>query len=44
MRGSRERAVLEATTGDGYAGVLVSDFYAVYTSYEGCHQRRMGSQ
>ena len=35
VRGSRERAVLEAAMGDDYAGVLVSDFYAAYTTYEG---------
>jgi transposase len=38
VRGSRERAVLEREVGDAYAGVLVSDFYAAYTSYEGRHQ------
>jgi transposase len=38
VRGSRERAVLEELVGSDYAGVLVSDFYAAYTSYEGRHQ------
>jgi transposase len=38
VRGGRERAVLEREIGDAYAGVLVSDFYAVYTGYEGRHQ------
>ena len=38
VRGSRERAVLEDAIGDDYAGVLVSDFYAAYTSYAGRHQ------
>ena len=38
VRGSRERAVLEEVVGPDYAGVLVSDFYAAYTSYEGRHQ------
>jgi len=38
VRGSRERAVLEHEIGTDYAGVLVSDFYAAYTSYEGRHQ------
>jgi hypothetical protein len=38
VRGSRERAVLEAAVGEAYDGVLVSDFYAAYTSYEGRHQ------
>ena len=38
VRGSRERAVLEAAIGDAYGGVLVSDFYAAYTGYPGLHQ------
>jgi transposase len=38
VRGSRERAVLEREIGEDYAGVLVSDFYAAYTSYDGRHQ------
>lgn len=38
VRGSRERAVLEDAIGEDYAGVLVSDFYAAYTSYAGRHQ------
>jgi hypothetical protein len=38
VHGSRERAVLEATIGPDYAGVLVSDFYAAYTGYAGRHQ------
>lgn len=38
VRGSRERAVLEQAIGDDYPGVLVSDFYAAYTTYEGRHQ------
>jgi hypothetical protein len=38
LRGSRERAVLEATIGPDFAGVLVSDFYAAYTTYAGRHQ------
>jgi hypothetical protein len=38
VRGSRERAVLEAVIGEDYGGVLVSDFYSAYTSYEGRHQ------
>jgi transposase len=37
-RGSRERAVLEAAIGPDYPGVLVSDFYAAYTTYAGRHQ------
>jgi hypothetical protein len=38
VRGSRERAVLEGALGDDFAGVLVSDFYAAYTGYDGRHQ------
>jgi transposase len=38
VRGSRERAMLEAAVGDDYGGVLVSDFYAAYTAYAGRHQ------
>jgi hypothetical protein len=38
VRGSRERTNLAAAVGDAYAGVLVSDFYAAYTTYEGRHQ------
>lgn len=38
VRGSRERTILEAAVGDAYAGVLVSDFYAAYTTYAGRHQ------
>ena len=38
VRGSRERAMLEAALGDAYGGVLVCDFHAAYTTYEGRHQ------
>jgi transposase len=38
VRGSRARAMLEAAIGEDYGGVLVSDFYAAYTAYEGRHQ------
>ena len=38
VRGSRERAVLEREIGTDYGGVLVSDFYAAYTGYDGRHQ------
>ena len=38
LRGTRERAVLEREIGPDYAGVLVSDFYAAYTTYDGRHQ------
>jgi transposase len=37
-RGSREKAVLEAVLGPDFAGVLVSDFYVAYTTYDGLHQ------
>ena len=36
--GGRDKGMLAALLGDGFAGVLVSDFYGVYTSYEGRHQ------
>jgi transposase len=35
VRGSREKAVLEAMIGPDYGGVLVSDFSVAYPSYEG---------
>jgi transposase len=38
VRGSRAKAMLEQVLGAGFAGVLVSDFYGAYTSYEGRHQ------
>jgi transposase len=38
VRGGRDHTVLEQAIGDDYPGVLVSDFYAVYTGYEGRHQ------
>jgi transposase len=38
VRGTREKAVLTAALGEAFAGVLVSDFYAAYTHYEGRHQ------
>lgn len=38
VHGSRARAMLEREVGEAYGGVLVSDFYAAYTSYEGRHQ------
>ena len=38
VHGGRDRGVLTAVVGDDYAGVLVSDFYAVYTGYAGRHQ------
>jgi hypothetical protein len=36
--GGRDKAMLERAIGDAYGGVLVSDFYGVYTSYDGRHQ------
>ncbi len=38
VRDTREKRVLTETLGDGFAGVLVSDFYGAYTGYEGRHQ------
>lgn len=38
VHGGRDRGVLTALVGDEYPGVLVSDFYAVYTGYAGRHQ------
>lgn len=38
VRGSRAKGMLAEMVGDDYAGVLVSDFYGAYTSYEGMHQ------
>ena len=38
VQGSRAKPMLERMLGDAYDGVLVSDFYGVYTSYEGRHQ------
>ena len=37
VRGGRERAVLTGEIGTDFAGVLVSDFYGVYTGYAGRH-------
>ncbi len=38
LHGNRAKAMLARGIGDAFGGVLVSDFYAVYTSYEGLHQ------
>lgn len=38
VHGGRDEGMLADALGDGFAGVLVSDFYSVYTSYEGRHQ------
>jgi transposase len=38
LRGSRAKAMLTQGLGDAFAGVLVSDFYGVYTSDDGLHQ------
>lgn len=39
VRGGRDRAVLEAALGPDFGGVLVSDFYAAYTGYEGARHQ-----
>jgi transposase len=39
VRGSRERAVLETALGPEFGGVLVSDFYAAYTTYDGARHQ-----
>jgi transposase len=36
--GGRDKGMLAALLGAHFSGVLVSDFYGVYTSYEGRHQ------
>jgi transposase len=38
VRGSRAKSVLVEAMGETFAGVLVSDFYAAYTNYDGRHQ------
>ncbi|MDQ3692583.1 MAG: transposase [Chloroflexota bacterium] len=38
VHGRRDKTVLTAALGDAFTGVVVSDFYSVYTSYEGRHQ------
>lgn len=38
VRGSRAKGMLAEMVGEHFAGVLVSDFYGAYTSYEGVHQ------
>ena len=38
LHGSRGRGVVEEALGDGFDGVLVSDFYAAYKIYKGPHQ------
>jgi len=38
VHGGRDKGVLTAMVGEEYPGVLVSDFYAVYTGYAGRHQ------
>jgi transposase len=38
VHGGRDKGVLADTIGEDYDGVLVSDFYAVYTGYDGRHQ------
>ena len=38
VRGNRAKGMLSDMVGDDFAGILVSDFYGVYTGYEGMHQ------
>lgn len=38
-RGKRSKEVVDAALGPGFAGTLVSDFYAAYHHYPGVHQR-----
>lgn len=38
VRGSRAKSMLIEGLGETFGGVLVSDFYAAYTSYDGLHQ------
>jgi transposase len=38
VRGGRDKGVLEEALGADFAGVLVSDFFVAYTSYDGRHQ------
>ena len=39
VRGSRRKEMVDDVLGDGFAGVLVSDFYAAYDHYPGLKQR-----
>lgn len=39
LRRGRTKDVVDEVLGDGFAGVLVSDFYAAYHHYPGVHQR-----
>ena len=39
VHGGRDRGVLEKALGDDFAGVLVSDFYAAYTGYDGARHQ-----
>jgi len=39
VHGGRDRGVLEAALGTDFAGVLVSDFYAAYTTYDGARHQ-----
>jgi len=38
VRRGRHKAVVEEVLGESFDGVLVSDFYAAYTTYPGVHQ------
>lgn len=39
LRRGRNKEVVDEVLGDGFAGVVVSDFYAAYDHYPGLHQR-----
>lgn len=39
LRRGRGKGVVDEVLGDGFQGVLVSDFYAAYDHYAGLHQR-----
>jgi transposase/uncharacterized coiled-coil protein SlyX len=39
VRGGRNKEVVDEVLGPGFAGVLVTDFYAAYDHYDGPHQR-----
>jgi len=39
LRRGRNKAVVDEVLGEGFGGVVVSDFYAAYDHYPGLHQR-----
>jgi hypothetical protein len=39
IHGNRSKAMIDTALGDGFTGVLVTDFYAAYDHYPGLHQR-----